>query len=216
MIIPYNFVKNQSAEASSNSLTDTNLVQSFDNWFTGDLDYQRELENLNRQNIYNSAEAQKSREWQERQWEIERLYNSAEAEKNRLFQLNMSNTAYQRAVEDMKKAGLNPYLAYSQGGASVGSGATASTSAPTGVQARSGSAHSNVKASKGIGALLSAVLSLASSATTLAVGSMASNTNLARTALDASTKMNVADTYASARRDVAEIYSRNYLRRRKW
>lgn len=199
-IIPYTFVKNQSKEAKTNSsLTDTNLVQSFDNWFTGDLDYQRELENLNRQNAFNSAEAQISREWQEKQWELERLYNSAEAEKNRQFQLEMSNTAYQRAVEDMKKAGLNPYLAYNQGGASVSNGAFASTSAPTGSQARSGTAHSNAKASKGIGALLSAVISLASSATSLAVGSMASNTKLATSALDASTK-----------KSIAEIYSRRY------
>jgi len=39
------------------------------------------------------------------------------------FQREMSNTAYQRAVNDMKKAGINPMLAAMRGGASTPGGA---------------------------------------------------------------------------------------------
>nr|QJB18858.1 MAG: DNA pilot protein [Microvirus sp.] len=57
-------------------------------------------------------------------------FNEAEAEKNRAFQTEQRKTQYQTAVEDLKAAGLNPMLAYTQGGAKPTSGAQASASSP--------------------------------------------------------------------------------------
>jgi hypothetical protein len=51
--------------------------------------------------------------------------NKREAKRNRGFQERMARNAYQYAVQDMKAAGLNPMLAFSQGGASTPSGSTA-------------------------------------------------------------------------------------------
>lgn len=50
---------------------------------------------------------------------------------NQRFQERMSNTAYQRSMMDMRNAGLNPILAYSQGGATTPGGMGASMQAAT-------------------------------------------------------------------------------------
>lgn len=58
-------------------------------------------------------------------------FNASEAEKARQHQINMAQNQYQWAVDDIKKAGLNPALMYASGGNG--------NSAPSGASASSGS-----------------------------------------------------------------------------
>jgi len=62
----------------------------------------------------------------QKNWDIANAANQASAEQasNQMaFQERMRATQYQTAIDDMQKAGLNPMLAYQQGGAGTPSGA---------------------------------------------------------------------------------------------
>ncbi|AXH78054.1 MAG: DNA pilot protein [Microviridae sp.] len=59
--------------------------------------------------------------------EDQQQFNSAQTAETRAWEERMSNTAYQRATNDLRSAGLNPMLALMHGGASTPSVAPASS-----------------------------------------------------------------------------------------
>lgn len=92
---------------------------------------------------FEADQAELNRQFQQSSAREAMQFEADQAAINRRWQEQMSNTAYQRAMDDMKAAGLNPILAYTQGGASTPTGAGASGYAAGGSSAR------GVKASGG-------------------------------------------------------------------
>lgn len=79
---------------------DTGLFGNIGSFFTGE-------------NTSASNQAEAYNKW------LETQYNAQQNEAARNWDLFMSSTQYQRKVEDLKKAGINPYYALGSGGASM-------------------------------------------------------------------------------------------------
>lgn len=106
-------------------------------WMKNDADDKRQ----DKTNEFNAAEGEKTRN-----------FNADQANINREYQERLSNTAYQRSMNDMARAGLNPILAYQKGGASSPTGATASTGIVSGAAPKEATNIIGQAASSALGA----------------------------------------------------------------
>lgn len=125
---------------------------------------------------YNSAAWDRAAGWNEMMFERQMAFNAEEAQKQRDWMQMMESTKYQRAVTDMETAGLNPVLAVTGGGISVGSGGGSAASVGTpsmsatssgllnGISASEGNFQGQMEYMGGFLGLISAVLGGFSSA----------------------------------------------------
>lgn len=146
-------------------------------------------------NQWSAEQAQKQMDFQTSSNAIAMAFNRDEAQKNRDYQERMSNSAHQREVQDLIKAGLNPVLSAKLGGASSPVGNSAQ-----GVSSQGSKGDTDTSITSVFGSLINAIIG---QATALQTTAMNNQTALETTNMNNQT--NVQTTKMS--NDMAKIVS---------